>query len=218
MRAEWAFKIFDSDGDQLLGENDIRFSPRSTTSSTWCLQHSGAWSMQSPGQTRLLTKALTTRLATRWSGTSSSEQKQILSIANRNPVRLSWEKNQNRFILTLAGKPTSTELDRFPLPSSSKWWSGGQNPSNKLLQCTMWKLKNEPKSVQLWKHFSPWMLMQKVPNFKQRYLNSQKMEICKNIWKYWGKVGGKFQKTWRGWLIKSRLVSKNPSRRADFFL
>ena len=25
MRAEWAFKIFDSDGDQLLGENDIRF-------------------------------------------------------------------------------------------------------------------------------------------------------------------------------------------------
>ena len=31
VRAEWAFKIFDSDGDQLLGENDIRFSPRSTT-------------------------------------------------------------------------------------------------------------------------------------------------------------------------------------------
>ena len=24
VRAEWAFKIFDSDGDQLLGENDIR--------------------------------------------------------------------------------------------------------------------------------------------------------------------------------------------------
>ena len=85
-------------------------------------------------------------------------------------------------------------------------------------QCTMWKLKNEPKSVQLWKHFSPWMLMLEVPNFKQRYLNSPKMEICENIWKYWGKVGGKFQKSWRGWLIKSRLVSKKPSRRADFFL
>ena len=84
-------------------------------------------------------------------------------------------------------------------------------------QCTMAKLKNEPKSMKLWKYFSPWLLMLKVPNFKQRYLNSQKMEICKNIWKYWGKVGGKFQKTWRGWLIKSRLVSKNPSRRADFF-
>ena len=92
--------------------------------------------MQSPGQTRLLTKALTTRRATRWSGTSSSEQKPILSIAKRKPcLGLSWEKNLNRFILTLAGKPTSTELDRFPLPSSSKWWSGGQNPSNKLLQC-----------------------------------------------------------------------------------
>ena len=24
VRAEWAFKIFDSDGDQLLNENDIR--------------------------------------------------------------------------------------------------------------------------------------------------------------------------------------------------
>merc|ERR1712083_1246535 len=81
VRAEWAFKIFDSDGDQLLGENDIR-----------------AWSMLSPGQTRLLTKVLTTRRATRWSGTSSR-------------------------------KPTSTELDRFPLLSSSKWWSGPQTSS-----------------------------------------------------------------------------------------
>ena len=26
VRAEWAFKIFDSDGDQLLNENDIRCS------------------------------------------------------------------------------------------------------------------------------------------------------------------------------------------------
>ena len=94
VRAEWAFKIFDSDGDQLLGENDIRFSPRSTIFSWWWLQHSGAWSMRSPGQTRLLTKALTTRRATRWSGTSSSEQKPILSIAKRKTcLGLSWEKN-----------------------------------------------------------------------------------------------------------------------------
>ena len=57
-------------------------------------------------------------------------------------------------------------------------------PFPSLQQCTMWKLKNEPKSVQLWKHFSPWMLMLEVPNFKQRYLNSPKMEICENIWKY----------------------------------
>ena len=81
----------------------------------------------------------------------------------------------------------------------------------------MRKLKNEPKSVQLWKHFSPWMLMLKVPKFKQRYLNSPKMEICENIWKYWGKVGGQFQKSWRGWLIKSRLVKKKTSQRDDFF-
>ena len=93
--------------------------------------------MLSPGQTRLLTKVLTTRRATRWSGTSSSEQKPILSIAKRKTClgHKVEKKTQNRFILTLAGKPTSTELDRFPLPSSSKWWSGGQNPSNKLLQC-----------------------------------------------------------------------------------
>ena len=42
-------------------------------------------------------------------------------------------------------------------------------------KCTVEKLKNEPKSMQF--HFSPWMLIRKVPNFKQRYLNSPKMEI-----------------------------------------
>ena len=79
------------------------------------------------------------------------------------------------------------------------------------------KVEKLAKKCATLKKISPWMLMLKVPNFKQRYLNSPKMEICENIWKYWGKVGGKFQKSWRGWLIKSRLVSKNPFRRLDFF-
>ena len=91
----------------------------------------------------------------------------------------------------------------WTLPDVEESFRASENIMNK---CTMWKLKNEPKSVQLWKHFSPWMLMLKVPNFKQRYLNSPKMEICENIWKYLGKVGEKFQKSWRGWLLKSRLV------------
>ena len=37
VRAEWAFKIFDSDGDQLLGENDIRSRRRAHIINLHCL-------------------------------------------------------------------------------------------------------------------------------------------------------------------------------------
>jgi len=37
VRAEWAFKIFDSDGDQLLGENDIRSRRRAHIIDLHCL-------------------------------------------------------------------------------------------------------------------------------------------------------------------------------------
>ena len=157
VRAEWAFKIFDSDGDQLLGENDIRFSPRSTISSTWCLQHSGAWSMQSPGQTRLLTKALTTRLATRWSGTSSSEQKPILSIAKRNPVyRLSWEK-KTRIVSSglLQGNRPQPNWTDFPCRVQA---NGGQVVKTLLTNCCNALCES-------------WKMSQKVCNFENIFLH-----------------------------------------------
>ena len=60
-----------------------------------------------------------------------------------------------------------------------------------LHHCTMGKLRNEPKSRQLLQYFSRWMLILKVPNFKQRYLNSPKKWKFVKIFGKMGKVGGK---------------------------
>ena len=60
------------------------------------------------------------------------------------------------------------------------------------------------------------MLILNVPNFKQRYLNSPKME-SENIRWQMGEVGGKFQKKLKGVIDKVKIGLKKPSRRLDFF-
>ena len=109
------------------------FSERTTSglSINIMIACTGAWWMQSLGRTRRLSKVSTRRTARPWSGTFSGEGK---------------SSSLKQGMKNLPGRPTSIELGKFLLPSSSKWWSGGLVLYQLCTICLshVWKNLNNP--------------------------------------------------------------------------
>ena len=62
------------------------------------------------------------------------------------------------------------------------------------------------------------MLMLEVPNFKQKYLNSPKMEICEKYLKILGKSRGKIPKILKGVIAKVKIGLKKTVPASWFFV